>query len=627
MGADSTGNPRFPGFPALRANVTFVPIQFFTHVVPHCSRGTVRVVGYVLRQILGWVDCDGNPTRDRLELSYRELVEKAGVSRDSIGPALDEAIEKKFLTCLRDPAPDISGKRGQSGLYGIRWDETGPYTNDSQGFKGFYYPEAAIVEEVEDGCLAPRPKAARKNIPNAFFDYLLPREPLSVVRVVGALMFYGIQWGKGGERRVDVTKSITELSCLTRISRHHVHAAVVRARGEGYIVQVSPGRFDRDAGAASESASYAIRWTELAASAAGTTTWGPVGKGVRDEGNRSEKVHGGPVQNGERDRSEKVNGKESEKVNDIRVKTGILKSTTAAVAAEVSRPSPCVGDADEVIERLRSLGFDIFAAREIATKHPAEVIRRQIDWMPLRAAKRNPLGLLRRAIEQDWPVPAAARQSSSADPAAVTFASNYYAGYHGNPGPAETQPGPKDIEAAGGFLARLRKLGGSGQSAAEMGRRFGSLVRGRHQASPGAFPHLSLTVVAFGDLLLADHERRQSSQTRGDDERAAKERERRFLASYLEFLATRETHLREARPELMAAFDRGWAESLKKAPTGKVCVPEKWLKACGSEANRLEALAVFLERHPEHRIPDFEEWVRRSGRTHADSAVNAEVRV
>ena len=51
----------------------------------------------------------------------------------------------------------------------------------------------------------PRPKAACKNIPNAFFDVLLPREPLSVIRVVGARLFSSIQWGSGGERKVPVS--------------------------------------------------------------------------------------------------------------------------------------------------------------------------------------------------------------------------------------------------------------------------------------------------------------------------------------------------------------------------------------------------------------------------------------
>lgn len=45
-------------------------------------------------------------------------------------------------------------------------------------------------------------KQARKHIPNAFFDVLLPRERLAVIRVVVGLLFYSIQWGPGGERKV-----------------------------------------------------------------------------------------------------------------------------------------------------------------------------------------------------------------------------------------------------------------------------------------------------------------------------------------------------------------------------------------------------------------------------------------
>ena len=46
--------PEFPGFPDFRANVTFVPLQFFTVVLPHRSRGCVRLVGYMIRRLLGW---------------------------------------------------------------------------------------------------------------------------------------------------------------------------------------------------------------------------------------------------------------------------------------------------------------------------------------------------------------------------------------------------------------------------------------------------------------------------------------------------------------------------------------------------------------------------------------------
>ena len=117
-----------------------------------------------------------------------------------------------------------------------------------------------MVEEREGGRMVRRPKAARKNIPNAFFDYLLPRERLSVIRVVGALLFYSIQWGPGGERKVPVSRSITDLSRLTQLSRQHVHAAVMEARQRGYIEQVDGGCFDPAAGQESRAATYGIRW-------------------------------------------------------------------------------------------------------------------------------------------------------------------------------------------------------------------------------------------------------------------------------------------------------------------------------------------------------------------------------
>lgn len=65
---------QFAGFPDFRSNVTFVPIQFFTVAIPHSSRGAVRVVGYVLRKLLGWVDAQGNPKKEQLRFTYDELV-------------------------------------------------------------------------------------------------------------------------------------------------------------------------------------------------------------------------------------------------------------------------------------------------------------------------------------------------------------------------------------------------------------------------------------------------------------------------------------------------------------------------------------------------------------------------
>ena len=255
----------FPGFPDFRANVTFVPLQFFTVVLPHCSRGTVRMVGYALRKVLGWVDEHGNPTREQLQFTYRELIEKAGVSRGAIGETLKEAVAGHLLRCAQSPSPHLTGQAAQSAIYELCWDAAGHYTDNWAEFRGFYYPEAALLPVREGGAVVQRPKAARKNIPNAFFDVLLPREPLSLIRVVGALLFYSIQWGPGGERREPVSRSITELSRLTRLSRQHVHEAVMEARRRGYIEQVDAGCFDPAAGQASQAATYGIRWTTSAA--------------------------------------------------------------------------------------------------------------------------------------------------------------------------------------------------------------------------------------------------------------------------------------------------------------------------------------------------------------------------
>ena len=397
-------NAGFPGFPDFRANVTFVPIQFFTVVLPHCSRGTVRIVGYALRKVLGWVDEHGNPTREQLRFTYRELIEKAGVSRASIAEALREAIERRCLRCFQAPQPDSGGKPAQSGLYELCWDQEGRYTDNPAEFCGFHYPEAVLIEERQGGTTVQRPKAARKNIPNLFFDYLLPRERLSVIRVVGALLFYSIQWGPGGERKVLVSRSITELSRLTNLSRQHVHQAVGEARRRGYIEQVDAGRFDPAAAQESRAATYGIRWAPVtpAGRLVQKTTEAAAMPPVRNAGreaDRSEKVNGAPVGKGERDQSEKVNGRRSEIVNDIRIKTELkTKQTTATPGVVAAVPANAAAVSGQ--ELLRQTGFDERTAVQLAAKSSFEIIQRQVEWLPLRNTTRNRLGLLRRAIER-----------------------------------------------------------------------------------------------------------------------------------------------------------------------------------------------------------------------------------
>jgi hypothetical protein len=58
-------------------------------------------------------------------------------------------------------------------------------------------------------------------------------------------------------------------------------------------------------------------------------------------------------------------------------------------------------------EILKEAGFDKAAARAMALKFSFGRVKSQIGWIDQRNAKRNRLGLLRRAIEENWPAPSA----------------------------------------------------------------------------------------------------------------------------------------------------------------------------------------------------------------------------
>ena len=50
-------------------------------------------------------------------------------------------------------------------------------------------------------------------------------------------------------------------------------------------------------------------------------------------------------------------------------------------------------------------GFDAAIAGELAQKKGVEEIKQQIDWLSQRHPNRNRLGMLRKAIEENWPSP------------------------------------------------------------------------------------------------------------------------------------------------------------------------------------------------------------------------------
>ena len=111
-------HPQFEGFAPLQSNTTYCPNQFFDVVLPHFARGVVRLVGYVIYRTFAWSDRDGRPIGEQHKVSYRELIEEAGISRG----ALSEVIASETVSRLTQVLPkarcvDIPGVSHSPTLY------------------------------------------------------------------------------------------------------------------------------------------------------------------------------------------------------------------------------------------------------------------------------------------------------------------------------------------------------------------------------------------------------------------------------------------------------------------------------------------------------------------------------
>lgn len=238
--------PGFSGFLPPVSNTTYTPNQFFDACLPFCSRGTIRVVGYFLRRTLGWCDAFGRPQEDQIEISFRELAQKSGVGSSSLRGALDEAIAGHFIECVREGRAKMAHDPGQSALYRLRWHDSEEYHEDPARFQGFYEREGN-----------------RTDIPNQFFDHIVPTESLSVIKVVGSIIRSSIGFqARRGARRQWTALSYSQIQNFTRLgSRSDLASAIRIALARNYIVRLQPGEFTHEK-AEQRSAVYALRWAD-----------------------------------------------------------------------------------------------------------------------------------------------------------------------------------------------------------------------------------------------------------------------------------------------------------------------------------------------------------------------------
>jgi hypothetical protein len=356
---------RFAGFAPPTSNTTYTPNQFFDVCLPHASRGTVRLVGYLIRKTLGWCDAQGHPQNERHAVSYAEFIEDAGISRAMIRGAIDEAVKGHFILCVESPRAKKAGQPATSGRYELKWDERGEYMKDPKQFRGFFAGEGN-----------------RTYIPNQFFDDLLPSESLAVLKVVGSVIRFSIGFAnKWGHRRRYVSLSYQHIRNYTRMNdRTTLSAAIHHALDAQYIERVEEGVFDRDGGKRSRAAVYALKWLNPA-------TGESIGMKTRPAENQLSGRYENPTGIGSKSRPDD----RYENPTDIEIKQ----------SNKTLKQQPVVA----TFERLRGEGFDAQAAQAISSRYPAERVQRQIRWIDRRNIKSNRLGMLRAAIEQDWAAP------------------------------------------------------------------------------------------------------------------------------------------------------------------------------------------------------------------------------
>ena len=480
----------------------------------------------MLRMTLGWVDESGEPIKEQHEFSHRELEQAASVSHSRLPEAIQDALSSKFIRRVQRARVQRQGVKAKSAAYELCWDEH-RYTDDPKEFEGFYLQPSYVDQEGQN-------RIGRKNIPNVFFDYLIKNENRGVIRTVSTLLWYSIDWGKGGERRQPVRKSLRDLVELTQLDKSSVVRALDEAEEKRYVERLERGVFDLSGKRESSTTVYGIRWTSEY-----TYTYEGLAVLSNRESERPQNAtqpvqvnapkirhdqegHTLPKcdttcpsersQNATRNAPKMRHDERSQNATKVTTNRSISKTLIPNNSSKASSENPSLA----VVARqaLLKAGFEQQVAQALAEAFPSDVILRQISFLPKRTPAKNPLGMLRRAIEENWATPEV-ETTDVCSSAGELFAAHFYAGYHGNTDVPVTKPSQADSRVGAEFVDRLLTIIPDPSQVAKWGQTFGQLVAHRHEKHRHAFPALRSAIQQHGDdfyVRLGDvHERETGS--------------------------------------------------------------------------------------------------------------------
>ncbi len=568
--------PSFSGFQLPTSNTTYTPNQFFDVCLPHYSRGVVRLVAYMIRKTLGWCDRDGNPQEENILIPYQDLVEHAGISRGAIRQTIDEAIAGRFIRCVRHGRPNSAGRSAVTALYQLRWDDAGEYLKDPKQFRGFFEGDGH-----------------RTDIPNQFFDHLIPRESLGIIRVVGSVIRFSIGFqARRGRRRQAVQISYREVQNYTRIQdRTTLTQAVQQSLLRGYIVRIDAGFFDPNAGRASKAATYALRWF-------GTTAY--TGNGSKTIPEKT------PASNGsERFKNHTGNGSKTRPEERFKNHTDIkIKPTNKTYKQQGSETLPAA--AAGAFQKLKDAGFDDKTAVKLVTDADPKRVEDQIHWLSQRAPARNPLGMLRRAIEEDWPAPEGESGCTHiAQTAGALFASYFHAGFAGNRSEPTAEPSANEVSTAERYVQRLLTVHADESQIPRWGREFGELCRAKYGNAPPAIVSLVIGLRSHGDFFFEQIRRARSKISAAKRQAAQEDHKRQFTAQWLDYLRMAERDFEHDRTEEYTRFvseREARMERIRSSPYARLVET-----ACSSVNQADQRLRDFQRFFPA-AVLDFWQW-------------------
>lgn len=613
----------FRGYHPPESNTTYTPNQFFDVVLPRSSRGVVRLVAYIIRKTLGWCDANGNPQEPHVVVSYRELIENAGIGRARIKEAIEEAIENRYIVCLREARQNNLGSIGISALYELRWDDREEYITDPNEFDGFYAGNGNLTY-----------------IPNDFFDYTIPNEPLAVVRVVGVIIRHTIGFQtRYGMRRQQIAMPYSELQNRTELTPRSVCFAIQQALENNHIVKIEDGVFDTNAGFKSKATIYGIRWidrqvlvisdpvevTEQIESnsnknqANQTTTTAPReingSKSIAGEiSERFQKYSGDGSKNIVEERFQKYSDIEIKQTN----KTIEIQQQVAAISDQCDN-AVVVKSSDSKLEELKSLltstGFNAKTAERLINAYPAERIKRQVEWLSGRHVTHNRIGMLRKAIEEDWSEPPrdAALEIFTNDIATTEalFVSHFYAAWAGNEGEPMATPSQNDIQTAKLYISRLIKIWPDESKLIDWARQFGKFVKNAEMGNAKVIRSFVVAVRSHGDEFYLVLVKQRKSMKKDAITSAKQQHEQVFTDSYMDYLRNREEEIQINNPEDYETFLQEDSTSRQKLVDGpfalRGAIIDRLISLFDSENSRQDRFRKYCAKK-NITIPDFWQW-------------------